>query len=89
MRAAGLAVLAILPVLLGLSFAWVPRAEAQDSTATRPWYETISVNAFVSSSYSYNFNRPLFPINGYRVFDFDDKSFKIDVADLVLQKPTP
>jgi hypothetical protein len=67
----------------------MPRAEAQDSTATLPWYEAISVNGFVSSSYSYNLNRPLFPVNGYRVFDFDDKSFKIDVAELVLQKPTP
>src|SRR2546425_10149288 len=67
----------------------VTRAEAQDSTAARPWYEAISVNGFVSSSYSYNFNRPLFPVNGYRVFDFDDKSFKVDVAELVLQKPTP
>jgi len=85
-RAAGFAVLAVFSCL---SLGSVPRAEAQDSTATRPWYETISVNAFVSSSYSYNFNRPLFPINGYRVFDFDDKSFKVDVAELVLQKPTP
>ncbi len=76
-------------ILLWLIAGSVPCAAAQDSTATRPWYETISVNGFVSSSYSYNFNRPLFPVNGYRVFDFDDKSFKIDVAELVLQKPTP
>jgi hypothetical protein len=76
-------------VLAGLCIGAVPRADAQDSTATRPWYEVISVNGFVSSSYSYNFNRPLFPVNGYRVFDFDDKSFKVDVAELVLQKPTP
>ena len=67
----------------------VPRAEAQDSMAARPWYETISVNGFVSSSYSYSFNRPLSRVNGYRIFDFDDKSFKIDVAEIVLQKPTP
>ena len=81
--AAGFAALAV------LGGGSVPLAEAQDSTATRPWYEVISVNGFVSSSYSYNFNRPLFPVNGYRVFDFDDKSFKVDVAELVLQKPTP
>jgi hypothetical protein len=28
-------------------------------------------------------------VNGFRVFDFDDNSFKDDVAELVLQKPTP
>jgi hypothetical protein len=79
----------LIAVLAGLGIGSVPRAEAQDSTATRPWYETISVNGLVSSSYSYSFNRPLSRVNGYRVFDFDDKSFKIDVAELVLQKPTP
>lgn len=84
-----LAGLAVLAILAGLSIGSVSRAEAQDSTGTRPWYEAISVNGFVSSSYSYNLNRPLFPVNGYRVFDFDDKSFKVDVAELVLQKPTP
>jgi len=78
---------AALMVLAALASA--PPAGAQDSTATKPWYEVISVNGFISSSYSYNFNRPLFPLNGYRVFDFDDKSFKIDVFELVLQKPTP
>lgn len=85
----GLLLIAGLAVFSGLGIGFVPRADAQDSMATRPWYEVISVNGFVSSSYSYNFNRPLFPVNGYRVFDFDDKSFKIDVAELVLQKPTP
>ena len=80
---------ALLAVLAGMIIGSAPRAEAQDSTATRPWYETITVNGFVSSSYSYNFNRPLFSVNGYRVFDFEDKSFKVDVAELVLQKPTP
>jgi len=54
-----------------------------------PWYEAITVNGFVSSSYSYNFNRPPSRLNGFRVFDFDDNSFKVDVAELVLQKPTP
>ena len=80
-------VLACLAALACLGSA--PPAGAQDSTAARPWYEIISLNGFVSSSYSYNFNRPLLPVNGYRVFDFDDESFKIDVAELVLQKATP
>jgi hypothetical protein len=52
----------------------------------KPWYEEIAVNAFVSASYSYNFNRPNSGTNQLRVFDFDDNSFKVDVAEVVLQK---
>jgi Putative beta-barrel porin-2, OmpL-like. bbp2 len=52
----------------------------------KPWYEEIAVNAFVSASYSYNFNRPDSGTNQLRVFDFDDNSFKVDVAEVVLQK---
>lgn len=54
--------------------------------AAKPWYEEISVNAFVSASYSYNFNRPDSGTNQFRVFDFDDNTFKVDVAEIVLQK---
>ena len=46
----------------------------------------ISVNGFVSTSYSYNLNRPASGTNRYRVFDFDDNTFKLDVAELVLQR---
>ena len=45
----------------------------------------ISVNAFVSTSYSYNLNRPASGTSRYRAFDFDDNTFKLDVAELVLQ----
>jgi len=68
-----------------LAFA-APLASAASAPA---WYETITVNGLVSSSYSYNFNKPPSRLNGFRVFDFDDNSFKVDVAELVLQKPTP
>jgi hypothetical protein len=54
--------------------------------AAKPWYEEVSVNAFVSASYSYNANRPDSGTNQLRVFDFDDNSFKVDVAEVVLQK---
>jgi hypothetical protein len=60
---------------------------AQDAGATsKPWYEEIAVNGFVSTSYSYNFNRPDSRLNAYRVFDFDDDTFKLDVAELVIQR---
>ena len=51
------------------------------------WYDEFQLNGFLSSSYSYNLNKPASGKNGYRVFDFDDNSFKIDVAELVFQKP--
>jgi Putative beta-barrel porin-2, OmpL-like. bbp2 len=56
------------------------------SEAETPWYRQITFNAFVSSSYSYNFNRPASGSNGYRVFDFNDNSFTLDVAEFVVQK---
>src|SRR5215510_5232066 len=51
-----------------------------------PWWEQITLDGFVSTTYSYNFNRPADRINRFRVFDFDDNTFKIDVAELVVQK---
>ena len=52
-----------------------------------PWYEAIHLNGFLSTSYSYNVNRPDSRTNTLRVFDFDDNSFKLDVLELVAQKP--
>lgn len=67
-----------------------PRAaRAQDSTGpapARPWYQDVSLNGFVSASYSHNFNRPASRTNQFRVFDFSDASFKLDVIELVAQR---
>jgi len=54
--------------------------------APKPWYEEITVNGFVSATYSYNTNRPASGTNQFRVFDFDDNTVKVDVAEVVLQK---
>lgn len=51
------------------------------------WYKSININGFVSASYSYNFNKPTSNLNKYRVFDYDNNSFKLDVAELLIQKP--
>jgi putative OmpL-like beta-barrel porin-2 len=59
-----------------------PTAAGHDA----PWWEQIALDGFVSTTYSYNFNRPADRINRFRVFDFDDNTFKIDVAELVVQK---
>jgi len=62
-------------------------ASAEDAAAPKPWYQEIACNGFVSTSYSYGFNRPDSRTNAYRVFDFDDNTFKVDVAELVVQHP--
>ena len=59
---------------------------APQTPPAKPWYEEIAVNTFLSVSYSYNFNRPATGTNQLRVFDFDDNTFKVDVAEVVLQK---
>ncbi len=61
-------------------------SSAPAPSAIKPWYEEIAVNGLVSASYSYNFNRPDSGTNQLRVFDFDDNTFKVDVAEIVLQK---
>src|SRR3954465_15123381 len=53
--------------------------------AVPKWFDLIAVNAFVSSAYQYNGNRPASGTNSYRVFDFNDNSFNLDVAELVGQ----
>src|SRR5664279_3591127 len=63
-----------------------PATAAPATPPAKPWYEEIAINAFLSASYSYNFNRPDSGTNQLRVFDFDDNSFKVDVAEVVLQK---
>ncbi|MFL5524384.1 MAG: porin [Gemmatimonadaceae bacterium] len=62
------------------------KATATTAVAAIPkWFDLIAVNAFVSSAYQYNGNRPASGTNSYRVFDFNDNSFNLDVAELVVQ----
>ena len=69
--------------------AWLPRAARLIPGRRSPaWLSEINFNAFLSASYSYNFNRPASGTNQYRVFDFDDNTFKLDEFELVVQKPT-
>jgi hypothetical protein len=68
-------------VMLALSLATT--ADGQDAKPQSG--ERIAVNAFVSTAYEYNSNRPTTGTNSYRVFDFSDNSFNLDVAELVVQ----
>ena len=61
-------------------------ASATKAAAALPkWFDDLAVNAFVSTAYEYNGNRPTSGASSYRVFDFNDNSFNLDVAELVVQ----
>lgn len=61
-------------------------ATAEDTGGLPSWVQEITLHGFLSSSYSYNFNRPPSASNRFRVFDFDDNTFKLDELELVTQK---
>lgn len=73
----------ILGFLFFTGFFAAPPAQAESALK---WFEQIQMNGFVSSAYSYNLNRPKNSRNTIRVFDNDDNSFKLDVAEIVFQK---
>jgi hypothetical protein len=52
-----------------------------------PWTEAFAVDAFVSSAYTWNANRPDDHVNALRTFDFVDDTIELDVAELVVQAP--
>jgi putative OmpL-like beta-barrel porin-2 len=60
-----------------------PIPEASEAPA---WWKEITLNGFVSVGYVYNFEKPSSRVNALRVFDFDDNSIKVDVAELVVQR---
>ena len=55
------------------------------AAALPKWFDLIAVNAFVSTAYEYNSNRPKTGTSSYRVFDYNDNSFNLDVAEVVVQ----
>jgi hypothetical protein len=73
-------------MILVLSVATTAKAQETEAQGTQPrWFDEIAVNAFVSTAYIYNGNRPATGVTSYRVFDFNDNSFNLDVAELVVQ----
>jgi hypothetical protein len=63
----------------------VASTKAAAAAALPKWFDDLAVNAFVSTAYEYNGNRPTTGATSYRVFDFNDNSFNLDVAELVVQ----
>ncbi len=51
-----------------------------------PWFQQVTVNGLVSTSYGFNANRPDSRTNQFRVFDQDEGTFQIDVAELAVQR---
>ena len=89
-QAANASATASLAVTLPLADSGKTPADSAASTtkaaaALPKWFDEIAVNAFVSTAYIYNANRPATGTNSYRVFDFNDNSFNLDVAELVVQ----
>jgi hypothetical protein len=72
------------------AFALLPSLAVSQAPSPAPvetkWYDEIAVNGFVSVAYSYNTNRPDSGTNQYRVFDYQDNTFRLDVAELTIQK---
>jgi len=69
--------------------ALVVTASAPRSYADEPpkgWRQQITLNAFASASYTWNFNNPSTNVNQLRAFDYDHNSIRIDAAELVVQK---
>jgi len=54
-----------------------------------PGHQAIEFHGLVSTSFSYNFNEPASRTSQFRVFDYDDNAFRIDLVELVVQRPAP
>ncbi|MCA1665026.1 MAG: porin [Myxococcales bacterium] len=59
---------------------------ASADEAPKSWFQLITINAFASASYTWNFDDPASRTNRLRAFDYDHDSFRIDAAELVVQK---
>jgi len=81
------AALLSLALAAGACFGAPLSAAAQDAPKAEPWYRAITVHAFAEASFVYSFNRPDSGLNALRVFDYDDRELKLDVAELVVQRP--
>ncbi len=66
-----------------------PQMAAQSASApeTKPSFQTITLNGFLSGTYTHNFGHPDSQLNQFRVFDFNADKPVFDVGELVLQKP--
>jgi len=64
-----------------------PPDEVVEAKVERHWYDALAVNGFASIGFTFNANRPPDEANQLRVFDSSESTIKIDVVELVVQKP--
>ncbi|MDP4200013.1 MAG: outer membrane beta-barrel protein [Bacteroidota bacterium] len=69
-------------ITLHLSVRVRAQPQAADSLV---WYKSIAVNGLISTSATYNFNRPASAQNQFRVFDIASNSFQFDLFSLTLK----
>lgn len=65
---------------------FLPSENARAADAPKSWFQQITINAFASVGYTWNFNDPFSKTNQYRAFDYDHNSIRIDSAELIVQK---
>ena len=76
------------PPLVAPSAAQPAPADAAPAPVETPWYRDLAVNAFVSTGISHNFTNPgPAKRNPLRVFDRENDTLKLDVAELVVRLP--
>ncbi len=63
-----------------------PRLAAQDEGKSKSWFETVTVNGFVSTGFTYNLNKPDTGRNMFRVFDGAHNTFTLDVFELSFKR---
>jgi predicted porin len=73
------------PGIAAIASATAPPAAVLEAKP-KPWYEELSLNAFVSTGYLYNVNQPSTRKNALRYFDAEDNTFSISVAQISVQK---
>ncbi len=61
-------------------------AALADEAPPKSWFQQITIDAYASTSYTWNFNNPSSNTNQLRAFDYDHNSIRIDAAELVVQK---
>jgi len=64
-----------------------PAAAQAAPQSPEPGHQAIEFHGLVSTSFSYNLNGPPSRTNQLRVFDYDDDDFRIDLVELVAQRP--
>ncbi|MGD0871755.1 MAG: porin [Bryobacteraceae bacterium] len=73
-------------LLAGLAAAMLHAQAPPSVEPEKKWYQTLAFNGFLSGSYNWNFDQPAGRANAFRVFDFADNYWKLDVAEAVVQK---